>query len=242
MDAADIEDPARRASFLDRACHGDAELRAEVMRLLRQDAATELATATALPSPRPARTIAEGDTLAGRFRIVRFAGRGGMGEVYEAEDRELGGRVALKTLRPDLLDDPQFLARFRREVQIARQITHRNVCRIFDVGSDQGTGRNIVFLTMEFLDGETLQELLRRRGALPPGEALAIARQIADGLTALHASNVVHRDLKPANVILTRSDTGSPPRCDHRFRFGARPVQRFRFHSAEPKRPGDGHA
>lgn len=200
-DAAELP-TGERAAFLDRACAGDGELRAAVERLLAQagDAkAEELLTNTRRGS------LTAGAVLNGRFKIVRFAGAGGMGEVYEAEDLELGGRVALKTLLPALAADPQFLARFRREVQLARQVTHPNICRIFDVANDQG----LVYLTMEFLEGETLSAHLRRNGKLPAQEALPLARNLVDGLTALHQHGIVHRDFKPGNVILAQGSQGA---------------------------------
>lgn len=199
-DAAELPAPERPA-FLDRKCAGDAELREAVERLLDQTG--ETATQDLLPV-RARRSLSPGNVLSGRFRIVRFAGAGGMGEVYEAEDLELGGRVAVKTLHPGLLDDPRFLTRFRREVQLARQVTHSNICRIFDVANDQGR----VYLTMEFLEGETLGTLLRRQGKLSPDAALPVARHILEGLAALHEHGVVHRDLKPGNVILAQSSQG----------------------------------
>ena len=130
-----------------------------------------------------------------------------MGEVYEAEDLELQERVALKTLREDLAGDA-ILARFKQELQLARRITHPDVCRVFDLAKHQLTEPDSVclhFLTMELLDGETLAARLDR-GLLSKDEALAIAEQIANGLTAAHRIGIVHRDLKSANVMLVPSD------------------------------------
>jgi serine/threonine protein kinase len=142
--------------------------------------------------------------LAGRFRIVRFLGRGGMGDVYEAEDLELKERVALKTVRPEIARLPGALDRFTREIQLARKVTHPNVCRIFDV-SHHG---EVTFLTMELLPGETLEGRLRRAGAFREGEALPLVRQMAEGLAAAHRVGVVHRDFKPANVMLVPEPDG----------------------------------
>ena len=136
-------------------------------------------------------------------------GRAGMGEVYAAQDLELGGRVALKTIHADRLNHKDSTARFRREIQLARQVTHPNVCRVFDVGHDTLGGRELVFFTMEFLPGQTLAKFLASRGALPPGEALGLARQLADGLGALHERGIVHRDLEPANAFIV-GDEGAP--------------------------------
>ncbi|MCB9377696.1 MAG: protein kinase [Holophagales bacterium] len=144
-----------------------------------------------------------GAVLAGRYRIVRFLARGGMGEVYEAEDGDLRERVALKTVHPSVASEEGAIDRFKREIHLARKVTHPNVCRIFDVGYHAEADRTpIVFLTMELLEGETLSARLRRRGRLPVEEALPIARQSAAALAAAHAAGVVHRDFKCENVFL----------------------------------------
>jgi serine/threonine protein kinase len=128
-----------------------------------------------------------GDLVGGRYRIVRFVARGGMGEVYEAEDAELRGRVALKTIRPEIALDSQATERFKREIHLARQVTHPNVCRIFDIGYHHvpaGPGApaaEISFLTMEFLQGETLDKRVRREGRMSP-TALPVVRQMASAL------------------------------------------------------------
>jgi tetratricopeptide (TPR) repeat protein/TolB-like protein len=145
-----------------------------------------------------AATFSPGDVLASRFRIVRFIAQGGMGEVYEAEDSELGGRVALKTIRSGIAEDSGSIDRFKREVQLARQVTHGNVCRIYDVFRHAG----ITFLTMELLHGETLADRLARVDRLTTAQARPIVSQIAAGLTAAHRVGVVHRDFKSANVML----------------------------------------
>jgi eukaryotic-like serine/threonine-protein kinase len=142
--------------------------------------------------------LAAGVLLAGRYRVVRLVARGGMGEVYEAEDLELGGRVALKTLHAHRASDPARAERLRRELQLARKVTHPNVCRIFDLGNHEG----LLFLTMELLEGETLAERLRRTGRMSPEQVLPFARQMARALAAAHAVGIVHRDFKPANVLL----------------------------------------
>ena len=121
-----------------------------------------------------------------------------MGEVYRAEDLRLGQSVALKFLPPAVAEDPQRLAQFHHEVRIARQVSHRNVCRVYDIGEDHGR----VFLTMELIDGEDLAGLLKRVGRFPEERATEIARQICAGLAAAHDCGVLHRDLKPANVML----------------------------------------
>jgi serine/threonine-protein kinase len=139
-----------------------------------------------------------GTTLAGRYRIVSLLGRGGMGEVYRADDLKLGQPVALKFLPETLSADGAALARFHREVRVARQVSHRNVCRVYDIGEIDGQH----FLSMELIKGEELASLLRRIGRLPADKAVEISRQLCAGLAAAHDNNVLHRDLKPANVMI----------------------------------------
>ncbi len=139
-----------------------------------------------------------GQILAERYRVVALAGRGGMGEVYRAEDLTLSQVVAIKFLPQSLSQDAPALARFHAEVRTARQVSHPNVCRVFDIGEADGA----LFLTMEYVDGEDLASVVRRIGRLSPDKATEIARQICAGLAAAHDRGVIHRDLKPANVML----------------------------------------
>jgi serine/threonine-protein kinase len=139
-----------------------------------------------------------GALLADRYRIVALLGRGGMGEVYRADDLTLGQPVALKFLPEEAARDASLLERFRGEVRISRKVSHPNVCRVYDVGEVNGQ----TFFTMEYVDGEDLASLLRRIGRLPHDKALDIARQLCAGLAAAHAKGVLHRDLKPANIML----------------------------------------
>lgn len=139
-----------------------------------------------------------GQIVAERYRIVALAGRGGMGEVYRAEDLKLSQIVAIKFLPESLSKDVAALARFHSEVRIARQVSHPNVCRMFDIGDTEG----ITFLTMEYVDGEDLASLVRRIGRLSTDKATEIARQACAGLAAAHDRGVIHRDLKPANLML----------------------------------------
>ena len=125
--------------------------------------------------------VSPGDVLERRFEVLRIIARGGMGVVAEAEDRALGTRVALKFIQPSLAGDPAVRERFRREILLARRITHRNVCRIFELFSTQADGEQVLFLTMELLEGETLSERLQR-GPLTPEVALPLVQQMVEAL------------------------------------------------------------
>jgi serine/threonine protein kinase len=135
--------------------------------------------------------------IAERYRIISLLGRGGMGEVFRADDLTLGQPVALKFL-PESMTGQFMLERFHNEVRIARRISHPNVCRVYDIGETN----NQVFLSMEYVDGEDLSSLLRRIPRLPADKALEIARKICAGLAAAHDKGVLHRDLKPSNIML----------------------------------------
>jgi len=155
-------------------------------------------------------TFSPHDVVAKRYEIVRFLGCGAMGEVYEANDATLHLHVALKVIRPEIAADRKAIARFLREIQLARTVTHPNVCRIFDIGiqqdpidqQDVSPTAELTFLTMEFLDGETLAQRLCRDGPMSTAEALPIIEQVAAGLDAAHHAGVVHRDLKCSNIML----------------------------------------
>jgi hypothetical protein len=139
-----------------------------------------------------------GTVLAGRYRVIGLLGRGGMGEVVRADDLKLGQPVALKFLPDALAREADALARFHQEVRVARQLSHPNLCRVFDIGEVDGRP----FLTMEFIDGEDLASLIRRIGRLPADKAVELARQLCAGLAAAHDAGVLHRDLKPANIMI----------------------------------------
>jgi len=214
--------PERQAARLDDLCEGDPELRRlaeEALRTQPPSDGTSRSSMTRLrdqwhrlvtglgPSPGAPDTdptrldtgrFVPGTMIAGRYRIVALVARGGMGEVYRADDLRLGHAVALKFLRPELEHNASFLVRLTREVSVARQISHPNVCRVYDlVESDVG-----VFMTMEYVDGEDLASLLRRIGRLTPERAIDVARQLAAGLAAAHEMGLVHRDFKPGNVMM----------------------------------------
>lgn len=166
------------------------------------------ALATFRPDGEPREELAWSTTfrpgmLVGRYLIRRFIARGGMGEVYEAFDQELQERVALKTVTSTASDDPGAVRRLKAEVQLARRVSHPNVCRIYDFGIHRASGlAPIAFLTMEFVEGETLGLRLRRAGALAVAEANRLARALLRGLDAAHSAGVLHRDFKADNVIL----------------------------------------
>ncbi|WP_263382583.1 serine/threonine-protein kinase [Granulicella arctica] len=214
FDAALALPEQERQAYLFESTAGDSDLRADVEELLAADAeAGGFLDSPWAVEPQP---VVEqlphfhpGDMISSRFRVMRLLGNGGMGQVYQAYDSELGVSVALKTIRPEIATNPEIVARFRQEVRLARRITHPNVCRTFDMQRDAAivdpaTGRSleITYLTMEYLEGESLREALKRKGRLSVDEALDIARQIALALTAAHETGVVHRDVKPANVMI----------------------------------------
>lgn len=207
-----------RTRFLDRECT-DPNLRSEIEALLESEAlAGDLLTggiAELMPTlaeevrregrvrrldeagPEPESRYLPGTLLERRYRVVSLLGRGGMGEVYRADDLKLGEAVALKFL-PGAIERRGGLDRFLSEVKLARQIAHPNVARVYDVGETDGQH----FLSMEYVDGEDLASLLRRIGRLPREKAMEIGRQLASGLAAAHEEGILHRDLKPANVMI----------------------------------------
>jgi serine/threonine protein kinase/tetratricopeptide (TPR) repeat protein len=141
-----------------------------------------------------------GHLLGGRYEILQLLGQGGMGSVYKALDREVDKLVALKVIRPDLADQSEVVRRFKHELILARQVTHKNVIRIFDLGEAEGTK----FISMEYIDGQDLKSIQAERGKLPPEEAAGIIEQVCRGLDAAHAEGVIHRDLKPQNIMVDK--------------------------------------
>ena len=143
--------------------------------------------------------LERGSHLAGRYEILGILGKGGMGAVYRAKDKQLDDVVALKVLRADVLqEDPTLLDRFKQEIKLARKITHRNVLRTHDFGEADG----MPYISMEYLEGVTLKDLVKGKGALPSGVGLRIAKQMCQGLEAAHQQGVVHRDIKPHNMLI----------------------------------------
>ncbi len=145
--------------------------------------------------------VVPGSVLADRYEILQMLGEGGMGAVFKARDRELDRLVALKVIRPELADRPSVLARFKQELLFAREVSHRNVIRLFDLG----VAGDLRFITMEFVEGRDLFSLLEKQRKFSPEEAVQIIRQVCEGLEAAHACQVIHRDLKPQNIMIGNS-------------------------------------
>src|SRR3984885_12544372 len=250
-------EPAERQAYLDQACSRDPELRRTVEELLTEDANAgsllehppfdllgrerpphvggttitigDNEAPSALP---PAGRLTPGQVLINRFVILRFIAKGGMGEVYEAEDSFLQGvHVALKTILPQIADDPALRQRFEREVLLAREVSHPNLCPIYDIfHCDQPS--DFLFLTMKLLAGETLASRLRRTTSLSIAEGMAILKQMAAGVAAIHAAGIIHRDIKPNNIML--DGAGSEVRlCITDFGLA-------HAHEAEPSLTGKG--
>lgn len=202
--------PDQRAAHLDKLCGAEPSLRAELEKLLEADEkarsfmqvpAIHWSSSTVTTSPA---VFSAGEQVAGRFRIVRFLGQGGMGQVYQAEDEVLGGFVALKAIRPEIASDEQTLERFKQEVRLAKEVTDENVCRVFDLDH-----HNVPpFITMELVEGETLSRRLHK-GRMTTAEALPLIEQMAQGLNAAHRKGIIHRDLKPGNIMLTGTGHGA---------------------------------
>lgn len=222
---AALDEPAgSRSAYLEEHC-SDHSLRAEVERLLAEhDQAgsflsspavdnildPEISTAsvvgdTIIP-PRRKHELSAGEVLAGRFRIVRFIAKGGMGEVYEAEDLDLHENIAIKTLLPAIASSPSAIQQFKHEIQLSRKVTHSNVCRIFDLVYDPRASGAITFLTMELLDGITLAQYIEKTSIVPLDEAIQLGRQMAQGLDAAHRAGIIHQDFKSGNVMLIAAD------------------------------------
>ena len=170
------------------------------------------ACATPIPAPAPSdafhtetletprEELTTGSTFAGRYQIIEELGSGGMGKVYKAYDTEVKEKVAIKLIRPEVAADPRTIERFRNELKLARRIRHPRVCQMFDLSQERGT----YYIAMEYVSGEDLKSFLRRSKELAVGTALAIARQVCEGLAEAHKTGVVHRDLKPSNIMIDR--------------------------------------
>jgi len=148
----------------------------------------------------PIEKLTRGSVLSSRYEIIEELGRGGMGKVYKAFDRDIDEDVALKLIRPEISANKKIIARFQNELRMARKIAHRNVCRMYDIERDGHT----IFITMEYVAGEDLKTTIRRMGPLTIGKAISVAMQICEGLAEAHRMGVIHRDLKPRNIMVDR--------------------------------------
>jgi serine/threonine-protein kinase len=193
--------PAERTAFLSDACHADQDLQHEIESLLAQESGGKILdqVAAELFPDSAAIRLAAGVVL-GHYRIIEHLGAGGMGTVYKAIDTKLGREVALKLLRPEMLDDAASVARFEREARTLATLNHPHIAVIYDLEEYSG----VRFLALEYVPGATLADRLRRC-ALPIAEAMRIAKQIAEALEAAHAKGIIHRDLKPANIKVSES-------------------------------------
>jgi len=149
----------------------------------------------------PAEDLTKGTLFAGRYAIIDELGKGGMGKVYKALDNEIQVEVAIKLLKPEIAADEKIIERFRNELKIAREIAHKNVCKVFHFGKEEQSP----YITMEYVRGEDLKSLIKKKGKLPEDEALRIAKQVCLGLSEAHELGVVHRDLKPQNIMVDKS-------------------------------------
>jgi serine/threonine protein kinase/Tfp pilus assembly protein PilF len=199
-----------RAAFVDAACNGDIELKRHLQQLLEAEQQDTRTIDAPLVPPngfldRPGARFQPGELVLGRFRIIRPIGKGGMGEVYEAEDLQLG-IVALKTIRHGIASSSDAFERFRQEVQLARRVSGLQVCRIHELYLLPASGRYeaTAFLTMEYLEGITLYDKIRRDGPMPWKEALNITLEICEGLRLIHEKGIIHRDLKTGNIMLCK--------------------------------------
>jgi tetratricopeptide (TPR) repeat protein len=197
-----LDAPAsERQQLLDRLSTTQPELHRELVKLLASEASTDAFIDRPIARIAPD-AFAEGDVLCGRFELVRRIGQGGMGEVWAARDRQLNDtEVALKTILSSWVDAKSRVSRFKREILLARQVAHPNVCRVHEFFEDSSVSPPRFFLVMELLQGETLAARIRR-GPIPPRESVQIVLDVAAGLAAAHGAGVVHRDLKPSNVML----------------------------------------
>src|SRR2546425_7457465 len=195
-------DPADRSSFLDQACAGNSLLRQQVESRLASRGQTSQppdAASARKSKPQSAAGVNPGEMVS-HYKIISFLGRGGMGEVYLAQDSRLGRKVALKLLPKALSNDEERLRRFEREARSASALSHPNVCVIHEIG-ETSDGRP--YISMEYIDGETLRKRFGR-GQFKLAEAIDIAQQTASALAAAHEAGVVHRDIKPENIMLRR--------------------------------------
>ena len=213
--------PAQRDEFLERACSGSPTLRRLLEQLIEEQRlpasflgqpivqahghSSTLTSSLPLSLGGPPR-FGSDDVIGGRFRVVRFIAQGGMGEVYEVQDRFLQATSsALKIIRPHIAADPHSSRRFEQEVLLARRVNHRNLCPIYDIFHCDQPAPPFLFLTMKLLAGESLQARLKRPEGIPLEEGIRICGQLMEGIKAIHSVGIIHRDIKPNNVMLEQS-------------------------------------
>ena len=148
----------------------------------------------------PIKELATGTIFAGRYEVIEELGKGGMGKVYKVFDKKIKEKVALKLLKPEIASDEETIGRFSNELKFARKIAHRNVCRMHDLGEEQGTH----YITMEYVSGEDLKSTILRVGQLSVGKTISTIKQVCEGLAEAHRLGVVHRDLKPQNIMIDK--------------------------------------
>jgi eukaryotic-like serine/threonine-protein kinase len=200
---------SERTAFVNDLTEADTRLRQTVLELLRAHLQAESLSEDTISLSPSIGVFGEGQLVADRFRILRLLGRGGMGEVYEAFDEKLRTRIALKTLRPELVGDEDARRRFEREIRVSQQLTYDGLCRVYDLFEHQkAVGGRIPCVTMQMLEGETLQKYLERERPVELKTALPLIRQIASALNFLHERGIVHRDLKPSNIMLVPGEKG----------------------------------
>ena len=148
----------------------------------------------------PIHELSRGTTFAGRYEIIEELGTGGMGKVYRVEDKKINQEIALKLIKPEIAADKKTIERFGNELKTARMISHRHVCRMFDLGESQGSH----YITMEYVPGQDLKGLIKQTGRLTSETAISIAEQVCEGLSEAHRLDFIHRDLKPSNIMIDR--------------------------------------
>ncbi len=211
---------------------------------VKNDSAAVAAASEAAAAPRQAPAslpypdapiFSVGELIVDRYKVLRFIAKGGMGQVYEVDDLELKARVALKTIAPERASSRRQVDRFRQEIQLARTVGHPNVCRVFDLGRQKDdTHGEVLFLTMEFVPGETLSARLRERGPMSCEQALPLIRQMVSGLAAAHEVGIVHRDFKPGNVMLLPEGSGPGLKITD-FGLATNPEQQITISGTSPE-------
>jgi len=148
----------------------------------------------------PKEELTTGSTFAERYQIIEELGKGGMGKVYKVLDKEVNAKIALKLIRPEIAADKKTIERFRNELKIARDISHKNICRMYDLNKEEGS----YYITMEYVEGQDLKSLIRQTGQLAIPTTISIAKQVCEGLSEAHKLGTVHRDLKPSNIMINK--------------------------------------